>query len=68
MILGSLPCLFLDLHAYVFFALFFLRSTCLCLDLVPMLRSMCLCVSCHDCVLGSMLVAMSCATLALFVP
>ena len=51
----SLPCLRLDLHAYVFFTL-------------PMLRSMCLCASCHACVIRSMLVAVSCATLSIFVP
>ena len=33
MLLGSLSCLCLDLYAYVFFALFLLRSTCPCLDL-----------------------------------
>jgi len=33
MLLGSLPCLCLDLHAFVLFAMFLLRSTCLSLDL-----------------------------------
>ena len=33
MILGSFPCLCLDLHAYVFFTMFLLRSACLCLNL-----------------------------------
>ena len=33
MILASLPCLCLDLHVYVFFAMFILKSTCQCLDL-----------------------------------
>ena len=65
MFLSSLPCLCLNLHAFVFFAI-------LCLDLhvsawihVHMLRSMCLCALCHACMLKSMLVAMQCATLAL---
>ena len=31
----SLPCLSLDLHAYVLFAMFLLRSTCQCLNLCP---------------------------------
>jgi len=31
MTLDSLPCLCLDLHAYVFFAMFMLRSTWLCI-------------------------------------
>ena len=29
-LLGSLPCLYLDLRVYLLFALFILRSTCLC--------------------------------------
>ena len=33
MVLDSLLCLCLDQHAYVFFAMFLLRSTCQCLDL-----------------------------------
>ena len=45
MILGSLPCLCLDLHAYEFFALFMLRSTSLCLDLcVYVLHAMLVCL------------------------
>ena len=51
MLLGSLPCLCLDLHAYVFFAMFMLRYTCLCFlchafaqIYMPMFRSMSLCV------------------------
>ena len=44
----SLSCLCLDLHVSVYIY-------------VPLLRSMCLCASCHACVLGSMLVAMPCA-------
>ena len=71
----SLPCLCLDLHAYVFFAMFMLITTCLCVTLHVyaqicklVLRSVCLCASCHACVLRSMLVAMPCVTLALFVP
>ena len=63
---------FLDLQAHSFFAMFMLRSMCLCLDLclfgprvMPMLRSMCLCASCHACVLRSILVAMPCASIAL---
>ena len=42
----SLPCLYLDLHAYVFFAMFMLRSMCLCLDLcVYVLRAMFVCLN-----------------------
>ena len=73
-------CLYLDPHVLRPLAMFMLRSTsllcylpCLCLGLhvsawiyVHMLRSMCLCALCHACVLRSMLVAMPCATLALF--
>ena len=72
MILGSLPCLCLDLHAYVFFAMLMLRSTCLCVlchvyaqIYVPMLRSICLYAPCHACLLRSMLVAITCASIAL---
>ena len=52
MFLGSFSCLCLDPHVFRLLAMF-------------MLRSMCLCALCHACVLGSMLVAMPCATLAL---
>ena len=55
MFLGSLLCYCLDLHVSVYIY-------------VLMLRSMCLCALCHACVLRSMLVAMTYATLALFVP
>ena len=48
----SLPCFFLDLHV--------------CAQIyIPMLRSMCLCVPCHACVLRSMLIAMPYASKAL---
>ena len=43
--LCSLPCLCLDLHAYVFFTMFLLRSTSLCLDLcVYVLCAMLVCL------------------------
>ena len=69
----SMPCVCLDLHAYVFFVMFMLRSTCLCLDLclfrprvMPMFRSMCLCASCHVCVLRSIYwLLMPCASIAI---
>ena len=68
----SLPCLCLDLHAYVFFAMFMLITTCLCVTFHVyaqicklVLRSVCLCASCHACVLRSLLAVMPCATLAL---
>ena len=51
---------FLDLQAHSFFAMFMLRSMCLCLDLclfgprvIPMFSSMCLCAPCHVYVLRS---------------
>jgi len=52
MLLGSLPRLCLDLHVYMFFAMYLLRSTCLCLDLcVYVLCAMFVCldlyVSCY---------------------
>ena len=65
--LGSLPCLCLNLHAYMFFAMFLLRSTCQCLYLCPYIQIYVFTRSEFACVLRSMLVAMPCATLALFV-
>ena len=41
MFLGFLPCLCLDLHAYVLFAMFMLRSTCLLVYCMFLLRSTC---------------------------
>ena len=49
----SLPCLCLDLHAFVLLAMFMLRFTCF---FSP----------CHACVLKAMLVAMPWASIALF--
>ena len=53
-----MPCLCLDLHAYAFYALFVLRSTCLCVLFhacaqiyMFILRFMCLCLHLRVCVL-----------------
>ena len=69
MLLGSLPCFCLDLHAYVFFSMFMLRSMflqALCYayaQIFAFLCSMpCLCDQIY------MLVAMPCASVALFFP
>ena len=65
-LLGSLPCLCLDLHVYVLFALFILRSTCLCVlchvyaqIYMFMLRSMCLCLDLYVYVLRAMFVCLN---------
>ena len=62
-------------HVYAQIYMLMCYLPCFCLDLhvsaqiyVPMLRSMCLHAPCHACVLRSILVAMPCATLALFAP
>ena len=64
------PC---HVYAYIYMPMFSLP--CFCLDLhanaqiyVFMLNSMCLCAPCQACMLKSILVAMPCATLALFFP
>ena len=56
----SLPCLCLDIHAYVDLCLFGPR-------VMPMFRSMCLCAPCHVCVLRSICwLLMPCASTAFF--
>ena len=54
----SMACLRLDLHAYVFFSMFILRSICLCLDLCVMRSMPCFCAYIY------MLVDMPCASIA----
>ena len=56
MLLGSLPCLCLDLHAYVFFVMFIVRSTCFealghvyAQIYMPMCSLPCLCLDLHVC-------------------
>ena len=66
MLLDSLPCLCLDLHAYVFYAMFLLRSMCLCLDIcVYVLRAMFVCLNLRW-LLGHVLLQPFCPLISLF--
>ena len=61
----SMPCLCLDLHVYVFFAMFMFRFMSLGPYVMSMFRSMCLYALCHICVLRSICwLLMPCASIA----